>query len=275
MAVLAPVAAFAAPVKLAIQFKPHQVFKYALKTTAEQRPGLGESLQGASAATTFSGTVRLSVKEVDAEGQASMTGQFQKLDIAMKMGDQVLDAGELPFMADLKSQLTKQLLTFKVSKVGEVKDVQLPVVEPGKELESSPFFGDAGQQVKRTMESFFQHSYSWLPAGEVHIGHTWSQTLQSALVTDPPIGLKLVHTFEGIEKVKGQECAKITTTVDIPSMDVMEGQFTLVGSGTSTTYFALKKGYTVSSKSVLKAKFSMKDMPSGLESEVTTTIDAQ
>ncbi len=277
MAVLAVLAVFAeaAPVTLELRAKPGEVRRYTLKTVAEQRPALAETLQGASTVTTFSGTVRLSVKQVDAEGQLDLLGQFQKLDLQMKMGDQVLDAGDLPMIGDMKGQLLKQVLTFKVSKKGEIKEVQMPAFDETKVLESLPMFGEAGKHVKRTLESFVQHAFSWLPEGPIEIGKTWTRDMQSGLVTDPPLTFKMTHKFEAMEKMKGQECAKIISVIDVPATDFMDGAFSFVGSGTSTTYFAIKTGQTLSSKSVLKVKFTSKEQESSIESTVTTTIEAQ
>ena len=151
----------------------------------------------------------------------------------------------------------------------------MPAIDEKKLAESVPLFGEAGQNVKRTLESFVQHAFSWLPDGPVEVGKTWTRSVQSGLVTDPPLTFKMTHKFEAMEKMKGQECAKITTVIEIPATDFMDGAFSFVGSGTSTTYFAMKTGQTLSSKSALKIKFTSKEQESSIESNVTTTIEVQ
>lgn len=262
-------------VTLELKAKSGEVKRYTLKTVAEQKPSVGDTLQGASMTTTFSSTVRLSVAAAPPAGPFIVEGQFQKLDLQMKMGDHILEAGDLPMIADLKEQLVKQAITFTVTKKGEVTSVASPPVDHAKILEGATMFGDAGAQVKRTLESFLQHAYSWLPEGDVKVGETWKRSIQSGVVTDPPLTFNMIHRLESLEKMKGQECAKITTVIEVPETQIAEGAYQFSGSGVVTTYFGLKTGATLSSKSVLQVRFSGSDQPAALESVVTTTIEAQ
>jgi len=263
----------AEPVRMTLKLAPGEVVTYQLKTVSDQRPSLGDSLAAASATTSFSSTIRLSVTGTT-DGDFQVEGRFLQLEIGMRMGDQEIDPEGLPMIGDLKERLLQQALRLKLSPGGKVKDIHAPALTADVGGEGSAFFGEAGLYAKRSMESFLQHAYSWLPVEPVEPGATWFQDMPSGLVSDPPITFKMRHVFEKVEKVKGQPCAKIVTAIDIPETELFDGLMAFSGEGEAVTWFNLKKGRTQSSKSTLNVKFSGQNQPGVIQSVVTTSIDA-
>lgn len=109
---------------------------------------------------------------------------------------------------------------------------------------------------KRNIDSSFKNIFPDLGDKPVKIGDSWTITADN---TEKVGNMEIhsvtesVNTLQGLETVKGWECVKIeaktTGTLD-GSGEQMGNKFTFKGSikGTSTWYFAYKKGIFVSMK---------------------------
>ncbi len=115
----------------------------------------------------------------------------------------------------------------------------------------------AGPSGKRNIESSFKNIFHDLAGKPVKIGDTWTNkddTTEKEGNTDIHAVTESVNTLKGLETVNGLECVKIearvTGTFDGKG-EQMGSSFTFKGKlkGTSTWYFAYKKGIFVSLKS--------------------------
>jgi hypothetical protein len=140
------------------------------------------------------------------------------------------------------------------------KSFQMPLSPLGKEGELSGTEGlqyQLGPSGKRNIDSSFKNIFPDLADKPVKIDDTWTNTedvTEKAGNVDIHAVTKSVNTLKGLETVNGFECvkieAKITGTFD-GTGEQMGSKFTFKGNikGTSTWYFAYKKGIFVSLKS--------------------------
>jgi hypothetical protein len=114
-----------------------------------------------------------------------------------------------------------------------------------------------GPSGKRNIDSSFKDIFPDLADKSVKIGDTWTKTgdvTEKAGNIDVHVITESVNTLQGLETVNGLECVKIeaktTGTID-GSGEQMGNKFTFKGTvkGSSTWYFAYKKGIFVSRKS--------------------------
>jgi hypothetical protein len=114
-----------------------------------------------------------------------------------------------------------------------------------------------GPSGKRNIDSSFKDIFPDLADKPVKIGDTWTKTgdvTEKAGNIDVHVITESVNTLQGLETVNGLECVKIeaktTGTID-GSGEQMGNKFTFKGTvkGSSTWYFAYKKGIFVSRKS--------------------------
>jgi hypothetical protein len=140
------------------------------------------------------------------------------------------------------------------------KSFQMTLSPLGKEGELSGTEGlqyQLGPSGKRNIDSSFKNIFPDLADKPVKIDDTWTNTedvTEKAGNVDIHAVTKSVNTLKGLETVNGLECvkieAKITGTFD-GTGEQMGSKFTFKGNikGTSTWYFAYKKGIFVSLKS--------------------------
>jgi hypothetical protein len=114
-----------------------------------------------------------------------------------------------------------------------------------------------GPTGKRNIDSSFKDIFPNLADKPVKIGDTWTETgdvTEKAGNIDVHVITGSVNTLQGLEMVNGLECVKIeakTTGTLEGSGEQMGNKFTFKGTvkGSSTWYFAYKKGIFVNSKS--------------------------
>jgi len=108
----------------------------------------------------------------------------------------------------------------------------------------------------------FNDFFPYLPVNPIRPGETWNSSDTSDLTT-PSISIKTitssVNKFEGIEKVNGIECAKITSELSGQQTMITESQGMSVSvsgtfTGTATLLFAIKEGYFVEQNTSAKMK---------------------
>jgi len=134
---------------------------------------------------------------------------------------------------------------------------QTPLGKEGGFSGSEALEYQLGPSGKRNIDSSFKNIFPDLADKPIKIGDNWTITeddTQKAGNIDIHVITGSVNTLQGLETVKGWECvkieAKITGTID-GSGEQMGSKFTFKGNlkGTSTWYFAYKKGIFVSMKS--------------------------
>jgi hypothetical protein len=140
------------------------------------------------------------------------------------------------------------------------KSFQMTLSPLGKEGGFSGTEGleyQVGPSGKRNIDSSFKSIFPDLADKPVKIGDSWTTTAdntEKAGNIDIHSITESVNTLQGLETVKGWECVKIevniTGTID-GTGEQMGNKFTFKGNvkGTSTWYFAYKKGIFVSMKS--------------------------
>jgi hypothetical protein len=114
-----------------------------------------------------------------------------------------------------------------------------------------------GPTGKRNIDSSFKDIFPNLADKPVKIGDTWTETgdvTEKAGNIDVHVITGSVNTLQGLDMVNGLECVKIeakTTGTLEGSGEQMGNKFTFKGTvkGSSTWYFAYKKGIFVNSKS--------------------------
>jgi hypothetical protein len=174
---------------------------------------------------------------------------------------------------NLKLQITIDSLFTKVESTqgatgGKIKDVEGKtfnmILSPhGKEIDLGEAekieYGIEGSP-NTNLSAFFSNIFPDLSEKAIKPGDTWSgnDSIKTLTATSKTIQyVQSTNKFEGIEKINGLECAKISSTVSGTQqinvqnmgMDVLiSGPF----QGTVTLYFAIKEGYFVSQETSTK-----------------------
>jgi hypothetical protein len=140
-----------------------------------------------------------------------------------------------------------------------------------------------GPSGKRNIDSSFKNIFPDLADKPVKIGDTWT-TKDDVTEKEGNIDIhaitESVNTLQGLETVNGLECvkieAKITGTFDGKGVQ-MGSKFTFKGNlkGTSTWYFAYKKGIFVSMKSDTTSKGSVEVSAQGMTIPMKTESRAE
>ncbi len=174
---------------------------------------------------------------------------------------------------NLKLEITVDSLSTKVespqgSTGGKIKDVEGKtfnmVLSPlGKEIDVNEAAkieytveGSGGGNMSQSFASIFPD----LPENPVKPGDTWTKNdtiSNNSTTTKVKQIIQSTNKFEGIEKIDGVECAKITsaitgtmsTTVQNQGMDIF---YSGPLQGTVTLYFAVKEGYFVKQEVLTK-----------------------
>jgi hypothetical protein len=140
-----------------------------------------------------------------------------------------------------------------------------------------------GQSRKRNIDSSFKNIFPDLADKPVKINDTWTgkeDTTEKAGNVDIHSITESVNTLRGLETVNGLECVKIevkiTGTFD-GTGEQMGNKFTFKGkiNGTSTWYFAYKKGIFVSLKSNTTAEGTIEVKAAGMSIPMKTESKAE
>jgi hypothetical protein len=117
-----------------------------------------------------------------------------------------------------------------------------------------------GLPTNNNLEQFFRNIFPDLPEKAVTSGDTWTRndTITSVSATSKTTQIiKSENKFEGIEKINGLDCAKITSsisgtmnaTVQNMGMDIF---YSGPIQGNVTLLFAIKEGYFISQEAFTK-----------------------
>lgn len=212
-----------------------------------------------------------------AEGKSipytSVTGVSQAMDVNGQTMNVLVDNNmafkvKMVGKADdnLKLEITIDSLSTKVETMqgstgGKIKEVEgktfIMLLSPfGKEIDVNEAAkieytveGSSGGNLSQTFSNIFHD----LPENPIKSGDTWTKNdsaITKSASTKTSQVFQSTTKFEGIEKINGVECAKLTstltgtmeTTAQNQGMDIYySGPF----QGTVTLYFAVKEGYTV------------------------------
>jgi hypothetical protein len=174
---------------------------------------------------------------------------------------------------NLKFQITMDSLSMKVESMqgssgAKIKDVEGKsfnmIISPlGKVIDASEAAGvkySVEGQGNSDLSQSFSKMFPDLPEKAVNPGDTWTRndTITTKTETSNTIQiLQSVNKYEGIEKINGVECAKISATVTGTMQTNMQNSgmdIFLSGplQGTLTYYFAVKEGYFVKQESKSK-----------------------
>jgi hypothetical protein len=174
---------------------------------------------------------------------------------------------------NLKLEITIDSINTKVESMqgstgGKIKDVEgktfIMVISPqGKSIDLNE-----AAKIEYTVEGggsgnlshFFANIFHNLPENPVKPGDTWTKNdsiIDKSSTTRTSQVFQSTTKFEGIEKINGVECAKLTstltgtmeTTTQNQGMDIFySGPF----QGTVTLYFAVNEGYPVKQETSTK-----------------------
>jgi hypothetical protein len=206
--------------------------------------------------TYFSSTVV--IQAMDINGQTVNVQVNNDLAYTVKFEGKAGDNLKLLITID---SLTTKTESMQGSTGGKIKDVggksfNLILSPSGKiidasEAEKIEYSADGTQ--KSSMLQFFSHNFPEVPEKQVSIGDTWIKNDTLRAKTSTSITTQIVtstNKFDGIEKINGVDCAKITSsitgnmqaTVQNNGMDIfMNGPL----QGNVTIFFALTEGYLV------------------------------
>lgn len=214
------------PIAMAWKWEPGEVLFYRTRQSNQQRMTQGDRFQRISQSQDV--LVRHSVDAV-ADGIATVATTYEevKMDIAAGVGpavhfDSTVDpegeSANHPAVAPLAA-LVGTTWRMEVDREGQIHDVQGFDEVVDKMLEGMRKSGASGiapdelrkNLADKTIRQQLEASLRVVPSDPVRVGETWKREFERTLPGFGEVVQTTTYTFEGIEEVDGENCAKIVS----------------------------------------------------------------
>lgn len=213
---------------LRVRFQPGQVFD----VTIVQETNVEFDAQGqpGEMKQEFTWYARQAVKEVAADGTATVEQQFRRIHVRMTGNPQVAaeyDTGKpenrptgiVQLIAPALDALTKHPFTVKISATGKIVDLQLPSDLTQALSGISDLPGLSEMFSKEGLAQLLRHSLFSLPEKEVSKGETWQDSYE---ISNPLFGKQRItstYSYDGEQVVNGRKVDRVLVKIDMSSAD--------------------------------------------------------